>query len=216
MNEIFGLNSPQRSNLKYQFEYEVLKDQLLIVLEKNDSHHFSESLLKNEYFFTSPLELVSHIKQQHSHLPVDIFVDILSQKTNIPTVVKSPRQFLNEGIFGVNNLNYNVYRDLTAFQPLDYAFTTDPYCPQKGRNQVFLIYAYVTLALQLQDHIDQPKPRKFSKMKTLYAYLESFLFVLQHDFFEIAKNDECLTESDRIAFGKMNILKIIIGHWINN
>lgn len=213
-NDIFGVNSPSESNRKYQYEFEILKDHLVKVL--NDSQESFKVMLKTEFFFNSPMELISHINTDHCHLPIDIFTDILSQKTKIPTVIKSLRQYFKDGIFGANNLFYNVYRDLTAFQPLDYAFTTDPYCPQKPRNQVFLIYAYVTLALQLQDHNDQPKPRTFSKMKTLYSYLDNFLYVIHQDVFEVAVNNECMTESDRIAFGKMNILKLIVGNMINH
>ena len=207
-DDIFGKD---QGNNDFKFEFMKFKYHLYDILKTKDVLQSFKSLIESDAFFKSPLELLSHIDLKHQHLPVGVFTDVIAQTTTIPLVIKSPRHSFQKGIVGVKNLLHNVYRDLTALKPLDCAFTTDTKCKNLERNQALLVYAYVTLALQLQDHIDQPKTPTNSKMVVLHAYLENYIYVLQQDFFEVASNNECLTESDRIAFGKFNILKIIAG-----
>ena len=209
------IRAAEQINSKFHFDFMKFKDHLNEILKKKDILKSFESLLRSDIFFESALELVSHIDLKHSHLPVEIFTDIISQNTSIPLVTISPRHYFKRGIAGVKNLLHNIYRDLTVFKPLNCAFTTDSKCDNLERNQTLLVYAYVTLALQLQDHNDKPQTKSNSKMQILHTYLDNFLYVLQQDFFEVALNNECLTESDRIAFGKIHVLKIIVGHLIN-
>ena len=209
------IRGAEQIDYKFQFEFMKFKNHLNQILKKKDLLLSFKSLLESDIFFNTSLDLVSHIELKHSHLPVDIFTDIISQNTSIPHVIISPRHYFKRGIAGVSNLLHNIYRDLTVFKPFNCAFTTDSKCHNLERNQTLLVYAYATLALQLQDHNDKPQTKPNSKMQILHTYLDNFLYVLQQDFFEVALNNECLTESDRIAFGKINVLRIIVGHLIN-
>ena len=161
--------------------------------------------------FQSPLDLVSHLDLEH-HLPTDIFVDQLTQRSRVPTVVKSPTIFLQNRL-GYSHFTYNIYQNLTSLDP-DVRIFDEINDDDRIRNRACLLYSYGALCSIIQNHYDSKECSNHTdnetKLKICSQYLTHLLEMISKDSFEIAGNAEFLTERDRIEFSKFNLVKLLI------
>ena len=161
--------------------------------------------------FESPLDLVSHLDLDHK-LPTDIFVDQLTQRSRVPTVVKPPKIFL-QNRWGYSNFTYNIYQNLAPLDP-DATIFDEKNNEDRIRNRACLLYSYGALYCIIQDHYDSKESSNHSnndtKLKLCSRYLSHLLEMISKDSFEIAGNAEFLTERDRIEFSKFNLVKLLI------
>ena len=161
--------------------------------------------------FYSAFELVSHIDLCHGHLPTDIFEDQLVQRSQVPTVVKSPKLSL-QSRWGYQYLTYNIYQNISSVRT-DISIFGEAEGDARVRNRAFLIYSYGALCSLIQDHYDSSSSDLTGenvKLKACSQYLTYLLQMISGDAFEVAGNAECLTEDDRIEFSKYNMLKLLI------
>ena len=170
-----------------------------------------KNILSELILFNSPFELISHINLNHDHLPTDIFEDQLAQRSQIPTVVKSPNINLKSRL-GYRSLTYNIYRNISTVATWVSIFG-ETAGDSRIRNRAFLIYSYGALASLIQDHYDSSISNSTDenlKLNACRQYLSYLLTMISGDAFEVAGNAECLTEDDRIEFSKYNLLKLLI------
>lgn len=169
------------------------------------------SVVEQLKLFESPLDLVSHIDLDH-HLPTDIFVDQLTQRSRVPTVVKPPTVFL-QNRWGYRNFAYNISRNLTSIGT-DVKIFDEIREEDWIRNKACLVYSYGAICSVIQNHYDTKESSNSSdndtKLKLCSQYLSYLLEMISKDSFEVAGNAECLTERDRIEFSKYNLVKLLI------
>ena len=184
---------------------------LINVIYGVGTSHKLEKIVEELSLFNSAFELVSHMNLCHGHLPTDIFEDQLAQRSNVPTVVKSPKLSL-ENRWGYKYLTYNIYQNISCVGT-DISIFGEPEGDGRVRNRAFLIYSYGALCSLIQDHYDSSSSDLTGenlKLKACSQYLSYLLKMISGDTFEVAGNAECLTENDRIEFSKYNMLKLLI------
>ena len=194
---------------KYWSDFDAFLTHLLVkMIGDPETLECLRNKLQTLDFFNSPFNLLCHMTSAHQHLPVDIFIDQLLQKTMVPTAVKPPNLYLKSQK-GFDRFLNNLYLDIIfvdAKKPI-FGEQSDE---DRERNRAYLVYCYGALTLQIQDHFETESTNSQDKFQAIKKYLTNLLLMISKDDFEVAGNGECLTENDRIEFCKFHLLNLMI------
>ena len=171
--------------------------------------------VENLELFQSPVALITHMNAEHGFLPTNVFVDLLKQASNLPTVTK-PTELWLKNQKEYNGFTSNLFQDISTIE--NGAIFGENNDETRARNHAFLIYVFGAISLQLDRHltkdIEFPETLTARKFVALDEYLKNLILMVSKDEFEVCGNGECLTEDDRIALAKFHLINLLIGQII--